>query len=145
MFGEVVGVDMDDKAKYEKEKQAEVASLEESDRSRFFYEENYTRQVEQAQNKLGRVTEADVSRRRGHRKGDEFKNQDENTRVFNLRWHQDPTSSRQPSSRDHSSKDYDNNLLFKSPLEEQLLDHRRTRLDRLKEAHGCNSYTMALL
>lgn len=26
-----------------------------------------------------------------------------------------------------------------------MLDHKRTKLDQLKEAHGCNSYTIALL
>lgn len=44
---------------------------------------------------------------------------DENTRVFNLKWHQDGGSKGKKSDGDESAyaKNYDNNLLFKSPQE----------------------------
>ena len=53
------------------------------------------------------------------KKVEDFKHNDENTRVFNLKWHQDPNTQRSNVlSNDEEIKDYDNNLLFKSPLEE---------------------------
>lgn len=94
LFGEMVKIDMNERSRYEQEKVAEVASLEDNDRSKFFYQESFTQQLEAKQNKQGSITAADVSRYRGRRKQEEYKNQDENTRVFNLRWHLDPNASR---------------------------------------------------
>lgn len=56
--------------------------------------------VEQAHSDMGRVTRQDIntSTRNNAKKSEGFKNQDENTRVFNLKWHQDPNSSRLPTS-----------------------------------------------
>lgn len=50
-------------------------------------------------------------------------NHDENTKVFNLKWHQDSSSDRRRVENDANEyvKNYDNNLLFKSPFEDQLL------------------------
>lgn len=107
---------MDLRNRYEKQKVVEVASVDENDRSKMFYEPDFINKMENAHGGLGRVTEADVSSHRSAKKLD-FKEQDENTRVFNLKWHHDPLSSRRAlPSEDTTSKDYDNNLLFKSPF-----------------------------
>jgi len=42
-------------------------------------------------------------------------------------------------------KDYDNNLLFKSPVEERFLSNKKNNLDRLKDNYETNSYTIALI
>jgi hypothetical protein len=52
-----------------------------------------------------------------------------------LKWQQDGKSARKDKTaldETDLSKDYDNNLLFKSPLEEQLLESKKNNLDKLK-------------
>lgn len=78
LFGEVVKIDMDNKTKYEKAKVVEVASIDENDKHRFFYEENFTRMVESAHSDLGRVTHKDINTksRNNIKKQEGFKNND---------------------------------------------------------------------
>ena len=93
------------------------------------------KEVEESHFCLGRVTAKDINTtaKTKVKKVQDFKQQDENTRVFNLKWHHDPTSRRETSANSETqAKDYDNNLLFKSPLEEKLLFNRKNNLDRLK-------------
>lgn len=149
IYGESVKINMEDKKAYEKVKETEVVSVEDYDRSKFYYDDRFIREAETADSSLGKVTYRDInlSSKSKSKKPQDFKGQDENTRVFNLKWHQDQQSSRNRSNPNATpfSKDYDNNLLFKSPLEEQMLDNRRNNLDKLRENLGVKSYTVALL
>lgn len=94
--------------------------MEDYDRSKFYYDEKYILEVERADRNAGKVTEKDLNLgSKRSKKTQELKGaQDENTRVFNLKWHQDASSARKRSFNDNSAftKNYDNNLLFKSPF-----------------------------
>jgi hypothetical protein len=103
--------------------------------------------VEKADRAAGKITEKDLNLgSKKSKKSQELKsNQDENTRVFNLKWHQDASSARKMFHNDTATftKNYDNNLLFKSPFEDQMLENRRNGLDKLRENLGVKTYTIA--
>ena len=104
--------------------------------------------IEEAHGKMGQVTASDVNKSNKSiaKKVEDFKHHDENTRIFNLKWNHDPNARRLTTPSGVSEvKDYDNNLLFKSPLEEQILSSRKNNLDKLKEHYETSSYTVALL
>lgn len=82
--------------------------------------------MENVDKSSGKVTVKDLNlgNTKRSKMGGEIKgNHDENTKVFNLKWHQDPTTSRSrlENETNEYGKNYDNNLLFKSPFEDQLL------------------------
>lgn len=79
------------------------------------------------------------------KKAPDFKAQDQNTRVFNLKWHHDQTRRKTIMDDSPYAKDYDNNLLFKSPFQQQMLQNKRNNLDKLKDNLGVKTYTIALL
>jgi hypothetical protein len=73
--------------------------------------------VEAADTNLGKITQKDVNvtNKKTAKKSENFKPEDDNTKVFNLKWHH--PESKKPLVDDRNYvKDYDNNLLFKSPL-----------------------------
>lgn len=41
------------------------------------------------------------------------------------------------------TKDYDNNLLFKSPLDDHMNENNRRKYDQLMREKGCSSLTVA--
>lgn len=136
---------MDDRFAYDKQKKTEVVSVEDYDRSKFYYDEKFMEEVEAADSNLGKITLKDVNltNRKTAKKSQNFKAENDNTRVFNLKWHHPETRKPPPDDRNYV-KDYDNNLLFKSPLEEQILQNRRNNLDKLKDSLGVKTYTIAL-
>jgi capsular polysaccharide biosynthesis protein len=81
--------------------------------------------MENADKNSGKVTVKDLNLgNTKNSKNSQIKgNHDENTKVFNLKWHQDSSSARRRIENDTNEygKNYDNNLLFKSPFEDQLL------------------------
>jgi hypothetical protein len=81
---------MDDKQKYEKVKEAEVVSVDDYDRSKLYYDDKFFKDMEAEVNFSSKVTVKDINiSTRSKKKVVDFKNQDENTRVFNLKWHTD--------------------------------------------------------
>lgn len=99
VYGEVLHFNMDDRQNYEKQKVAEVTSIDENDKIKTFYDEGFMQEVEQAHACLGQVTAKDIktiAKTKTKVKKEEYKNQDENTRVFNLKWHHTNEARRRP-------------------------------------------------
>lgn len=75
----------------------EVASVFENDRSKLFYDETFLKSMEEAHKKMGQVTAKDIKTTTSKskvKKVEDFKHHDENTRIFNLKWHHNPNSQR---------------------------------------------------
>lgn len=100
LYGEMIHINMEERQKYEKEKIAEVTSVDQNQKLKTFYDDDFMKQVEEAHFCLGRVTANDINTtaKTKAKKVDSFKQEDENTRVFNLKWHHNPNSSRKRSS-----------------------------------------------
>ena len=80
---------MEDRVAYDKQKKTEVVSVEDYDRSKFYYDQKFMEEVEAADNNLGKISLRDINttNRKTAKKSQNFKADEENTKVFNLKWH----------------------------------------------------------